>query len=74
MTIDSNSKTVQKYTKGSEDQERDPHQIENNPGMFAAEQTWPTEEEMKQAQKQRANSLEEAEEGMDTEMDSALAE
>jgi len=42
--------------------------------MFAAEQTWPTEEEMKQAQKQRANSLEEAEEGMDTEMDSALVD
>jgi hypothetical protein len=26
---------------------RDDSTVENNPGMFAAEQTWPTEDEMK---------------------------
>lgn len=29
--------------------ERDSDQIENNPGLFCAEQTWPTNEELKQA-------------------------
>lgn len=32
---------------------RDPEQCENKPSLFAAEQTWPTEEEIKNAQKQR---------------------
>lgn len=36
---------------------RDSDQIENNPGMFAAEQTWPTEAELKN--KQRKMSLDE---------------
>jgi hypothetical protein len=27
--------------------ERDDPSIENNPGLFAAEQTWPTQEELK---------------------------
>ena len=34
---------------------RDDHRIENNPGMFAAEQTWPTEEEMKRPRKGSLN-------------------
>jgi hypothetical protein len=29
---------------------RDNAKVENDPGMFAAEQTWPTEAEIKQAQ------------------------
>jgi hypothetical protein len=29
--------------------------VENNPGMFAAEQTWPTEEEMKKPRKRSLN-------------------
>ena len=34
---------------------RDDPRVENNPGMFAAEQTWPTEEEMKKPRKGSLN-------------------
>lgn len=34
---------------------RDDPKIENNPGMFAAEQTWPTEEEIKRPRKGSLN-------------------
>jgi len=39
---------------------RDCGKIENDPGMFAQEQTWPTEDEMKKAAKQRKGSMEES--------------
>lgn len=60
MTDASTGKAVQVIEKA---QERDNDQIENDPGMFSAEQTWPTQEEMDKAKK-RANSGE-----MDMEME-----
>lgn len=36
---------------------RDNAKVENDPGMFAAEQTWPTEAEIKQAQQARKGSM-----------------
>lgn len=42
--------------------ERDPNQILNNPGLFCAEQTWPTEEEMKTAKNSRLQKQQDDEE------------
>jgi len=39
---------------------RDDGQIENNPGFFAAEQTWPTNDELKRAN--RKGSLDQQDE------------
>jgi hypothetical protein len=39
-------------------EERDSDQIENNPGAFAAEQTWPTEDEMQAAKRSRKTEKE----------------
>ena len=44
---------------------RDSDQVENNPGLFAAEQTWPTEDEMNQAKQRKISDAEEMQE-MDT--------
>ena len=44
---------------------RDSDQIENNPGLFAAEQTWPTEDEMSKARQRKLSDAEEMQE-MDT--------
>lgn len=37
----------------SGNQARDDNRVENDPGLFAAEKTWPTEDEMKAAASQR---------------------
>ena len=39
--------TGKKCVQSVVENKRDDPRVENNPGMFAAEQTWPTEEEMK---------------------------
>ena len=44
--------------------ERDSDQVENVPGPFAGEQTWPTEEEMKNAKKERKKSKNNEDENM----------
>lgn len=41
---------------------RDDDKIENNPGMFAAEQTWPTEEEIKGAAQRKLSGHDEMQE------------
>ena len=38
---------------------RDDDKIENNPGAFAAEQTWPTEAEIRNAQQRRGSEADE---------------
>jgi hypothetical protein len=61
---DTTNRVIQVLGKESEE-ERDQEQCENKPSLFAAEQTWPTEEEMKEAQRRRRVSEEEGEQ-MDT--------
>lgn len=51
--------------KDGDDNKRDNANIENNPGMFAAEQTWPTEDEINEASKTRKESMSEMDMGMD---------
>jgi hypothetical protein len=53
------------------DKERDNGDIENNPGLFAAEQTWPTNEELKRSK--RKGSLDEQEEMVDMDHDVDLS-
>lgn len=38
--------TLKKCVQAANGANGDSDQIENNPGLFAAEQTWPTEDEM----------------------------
>ena len=47
--VDTDTKT--KCVQSVKLNERDDDRIENNPGLFAAEQTWPTEAEMKRGRK-----------------------
>lgn len=55
------TKCVQKgHEKG--DNARDDDTIENDPGAFAAEQTWPTEAELKAAAQRKLSGQEEMEE------------
>ncbi|CDW72986.1 pre-rrna-processing protein tsr1 homolog [Stylonychia lemnae] len=58
-SVSQNGDNVNKVIQQINPSERDPYQIENNPGLFCAEQTWPTEEELKtakQAKKSRRKS------------------
>lgn len=50
------------------DDARDDNAIENNPGAFAAEQTWPTDAEIKEAAKRKLSGQDEMED-MDTGVD-----
>lgn len=45
------SSTASKAIQQSTLKDRDADQVENNPGAFCAEQTWPTEDEIKAAKK-----------------------
>lgn len=47
VVLDTTDRVLQKI---AEDKDRDQDQCENLPSAFCAEQTWPTEEEMKTAQ------------------------
>ena len=58
--------TGTKCVQSGSQKEADSDQIENNPGLFAAEQTWPTEEEMNQARKRKLSGNEEGMQEMDT--------
>lgn len=46
-TMANNNNSGKSIQVVSDPSERDPEQIENNPGAFCAEQTWPTSEELK---------------------------
>ena len=54
IVLDTTNRVIQQgcATEGGEEG-RDQVQCENNPSPFCAEQTWPTEEEIKNAQQKR---------------------
>lgn len=66
---DNSNKVIQSLAavEREENETADVEQCENKPSLFAAEQTWPTEDEIREAQKKRRVSNEDDSEMITTE-------